>query len=82
MRTTLDIDSDVLEAAKELARKEKSSAGAVISYYARRGLAGDSSSVSEAAAQYGDRLGVPILPATGTIVSEASIRRIRDDAGI
>jgi hypothetical protein len=38
MRTTLDIDDDVLQTAKEMAAKEKRSAGAVISDLARRGF--------------------------------------------
>src|SRR5947199_207156 len=38
MRTTLDIDEDVLRAAKELARREKKSAGAVISALTRQAL--------------------------------------------
>jgi len=41
VRTTLDIEDDVLLAAKELARRERRSAGAVISELARRGLAGE-----------------------------------------
>lgn len=38
MRTTLDLDPDVLQAAKELAEKERSTAGKVISRVFRRGL--------------------------------------------
>jgi hypothetical protein len=38
MRTTLDIDEDVLLAAKELARMQGLSAGRVISAWARRGF--------------------------------------------
>jgi hypothetical protein len=38
MRTTLDIDDDVLAAARELAASERRSLGAVISELARRGL--------------------------------------------
>ena len=38
MRTTLDIDDDVLRAAKDLARRQKKTAGAVISALARMGL--------------------------------------------
>ena len=38
MRTTLNIDEDVLRAAKEHARREKKTAGAVISELARRAL--------------------------------------------
>jgi hypothetical protein len=39
MRTTLDIDDAVLAAAKEVAGSRKSSAGAVISEWARKGIA-------------------------------------------
>lgn len=38
MRTTLDIDPDVLEAARALARQRRESIGAVISELARNGL--------------------------------------------
>jgi hypothetical protein len=38
MRTTLDIDDDILQAAKELARAEKRTAGQVLSELARKGL--------------------------------------------
>lgn len=40
MRTTLDIDDDVLNAAKERARRENKSAGEVISELARAALTG------------------------------------------
>ena len=38
MRTTLDIDDDVLQAAKEIASNKGSTAGKVISDLARKGL--------------------------------------------
>jgi hypothetical protein len=38
MRTTLEIDDDVIAAARELARAEGTSIGAVVSDLARRGL--------------------------------------------
>jgi hypothetical protein len=38
MRTTLDIDADVLLAARDLARRENATAGAVISELIRRVL--------------------------------------------
>jgi len=40
MRTTLDIDDDLLAAAKELARREGRSAGQVVSALLRRSLSG------------------------------------------
>ena len=39
MRTTLDIDSDVLQAAKELAEHRGTTAGKVLSELARKALA-------------------------------------------
>lgn len=41
MRTTLEIDDDVLEAAKSLARQSDRTTGAVLSELARRALTGD-----------------------------------------
>jgi hypothetical protein len=38
MRTTLDLDDDVLDEARERARRERRSIGAVVSELARRGL--------------------------------------------
>ena len=40
MRTTLDIDDDLLAAAKELARRERRSAGQVVSSLLRHSLTG------------------------------------------
>lgn len=88
MRTTLDIADDVLLAAKELARREQSSAGAVISRLARVGLiaGGTEPKRPEAApnpsAERLARLGIRALPHRGGIVTNAVIDRIRDVEGI
>jgi len=82
MRTTLDIDPDVLETAREIARKEKKTAGAVISSLARRGFYGSESSVFASTEPSRLLNGVPVLPPTGSLVSESSIRKIRDTEGI
>jgi hypothetical protein len=55
MRTTLDIDEDVLQAAKELAVIRKMTAGKVISELARKGL-----QPTDEGAEV--RNGVPLLP--------------------
>jgi len=55
MRTTLDIDEDVLQAAKEIAAGRQRTAGQVLSELARKGLAG-----TEGSARI--RNGVPLLP--------------------
>lgn len=54
MRTTLDIDEDVLQAAKELAAARRLTAGRVISDLARAAL--------EPARAVRTRNGVPLLP--------------------
>ena len=55
MRTTLDIDDDVLQAAKELAATKGVSTGKVVSDLARKGL-------SPARPKVTVRNGVPLLP--------------------
>ena len=55
MRTTLDIDEDVLQAAKEIAAMRKSTAGKVLSELARQGLRPPDVTPST-------RNGVPLLP--------------------
>jgi len=47
MRTTLDIDDDVLEAVKEIATREKMTAGAVLSKLAREAILGSGSAMGE-----------------------------------
>lgn len=76
MRTTLDIEEDVLFAAKDLARREKKTAGQVISELARKGLAsGPSQSAQEPKAVYGFRP----FPKKGRIVSNELINKLRED---
>lgn len=76
MRTTLDIDDDVLRAAKELARRERKTAGRVISELARRALAASPEGVTrEAKALYGFRP----FPRRGGIVTNELIDRLRED---
>lgn len=82
MRTTLDIDDAVLEAVKELARRQGRTAGAVLSDLARQALTGgtpgaNSGTVAEASAHYGFR------PFTGTQpVTNTQVNKLRDEQGI
>jgi len=76
MRTTLDIEEDVLFAAKDLARREKKTAGQVISDLARKGLAGtEAVTAHEPKAIYGLRP----FPREGRIVSNDLINKLRED---
>ncbi len=81
MRTTLDIEDDVLLAAKETARRQKLSVGAVISDLARRSLMQPSGS---APGQNKSRsrlasLGIHPLPKRGGMVTNEVIDQLRDD---
>ena len=77
MRTTLDIDEDVLQAARGLARREHKSIGALLSELARRGLAAapQNSAVNEPRAIYGLRP----FPSRGGIVTNELIDKIREN---
>ena len=78
MRTTIDIDDDVLRAAKELARRQRPTAGRVISELARRGLGAGSAKGAEARepeALYGLRP----FPSRGGIVTNEIIDKLRED---
>ncbi len=76
MRTTLDIDTDVLQAAKELARREKKTTGQVISELARKGLTAPHAGGEEhEPALYGFRP----FPKRGGLVTNALIDRLRED---
>jgi hypothetical protein len=71
MRTTLDIDEDVLAAAKQLAKKRKSTAGEVISDLARQALT--TSSISDEERRY--RNGFRLLPRTGRIITSEMVKK-------
>ena len=74
VRTTLDIDEDVLQAAKELAALRRTTAGRVLSDLARRAL--ERPDVGPAT-----RNGVPILPPREgeRPVTMEVVNRLRDD---
>lgn len=80
MRTTLNIADDVLFAAKERARREKRTAGEVISELAREALTGG----VRLAAPVGDAefLGFEPLPRRGAAVSNELIDRLREEEDI
>ena len=76
MRTTIDIDDDVLDVVKELGRSQKKSIGEVLSELARKGLA--QRAVIEVASLE-RRNGFPILPRTGAVITNEMIDRIKDE---
>jgi len=84
MRTTLTIDNDVLYAAKEMARAQNRTAGAVISEIFRKGMASsappapESSQLDRALAD----IGIHRLPHRGGIVTNEDVNRLREELGI
>lgn len=79
MRTTLDIEDDVLQAAKELAHKEGSTAGRVISRLVRSALNGASVG---SRSKFVYKNGIPVRPSRGEIITLEHIQKIMDEEGI
>jgi hypothetical protein len=71
MRTTLDIDADVLQAAKELASARGTTAGRALSELARKGLA-----APERPARL--RNGVPVLPRRPAGTPRPTMKRVNE----
>mgnify|MGYP001054255289 CR=1 FL=1 len=81
MRTTLDIDEDVLLAAKALARRRRQTAGAVLSELARRGLSQVDSKSSPSVSDEPGFYGFQPLPANGRPVTDELIDTLREEFG-
>jgi Family of unknown function (DUF6364) len=80
MRTTLDIEDDVLKAAKELARRQGVSAGKVVSKLLRSALTGEAQAQRPGAAVVaGFR---PFAASDQQLVSNEQIDQLRDLEGI
>jgi hypothetical protein len=73
MRTTLDIDDDVLQAAKELGQMRKKTAGQILSELARAALAPPRT--------YKVRNGVPVIPRRpgAPLMTLADVKRLQED---
>jgi hypothetical protein len=71
MRTTLDIDDDVLQAAKEIAAAEGRTAGKVLSELARKGLTPVRQKVRV-------RNGVPLLPPAAPGTPPMTMKRVNE----
>ena len=77
MRTTLDIDEDVLEVARQRARRQRTSMGKVLSALARAALEAENRpEASEEEAFYGFR---PLKKQAGTVVTDEIIDALRED---
>lgn len=85
MRTTLDIDEDVLVAAKELARRQNLSAGQVVSQMLRKvltGQAGQSSASEDVGSGAQTVAGFRPFPAGKAVVTNDAVDRLREAEGL
>jgi hypothetical protein len=78
MRTTIDIEDDVLAAAKELARSQNVSAGCIVSRLMRNALAGHQKDQTGGNVAAGFRP----FPPRGTLVTNEQINELRDLEGV
>ena len=80
MRTTLNIDVDVLAAAKETAQRERKTAGQSVSELMREAL---QARVERSAAMgSGRQLGFQPIPAGGATVTNQLVNDMRDQLGV
>jgi hypothetical protein len=83
MRTTLDIDDDLLAAAKELARREGATAGQVVSRLLRRSLTGGSVSAAPGPTRRKAVAGfVPFPAKPGVVTTNEQVDALRDSEGL
>ena len=85
MRTTLDIDEDLLTAARELARQQRVSAGQVISQLLRRALTGQGMQTlpsGRMAARVFPVAGFRTFPAGRAVVTNDDVNALRETEGV
>ena len=81
MRTTLDIEIDVLSAAKEIARQKHVGVGKVVSELLRQALTGNTGTPAKTQSNT-STTGFDPFPSRGVIVTNDLINRLRDAEGI
>jgi hypothetical protein len=84
MRTTIDIDDDLLAAAKELARREGCSAGEVVSRLLRATLTGQGVAARPSLQDTARSVAgfVPFPAREGVVATNEHVNRLRDAEGI
>lgn len=82
MRTTLDIDDDVLLAIKDLSKRQKKTAGEVLTELARKAL-NQGSTTRKQIREPKEFYGFKTIPkVAGLIITNEQIDRLRDEEGI
>ena len=81
MRTTLNIDGDVLSAVKELAKRERTTTGEFVSNLLREALRARSGSAGPRRSRR-DVYGFKPIPSGGEVVTNELVDELRDELGI
>lgn len=74
MRTTLDLDDDILHAAKMLAARRGTTAGRIISEMVRAAL-------TQPAAKAETRNGIPVIKGGETLITDELVQALLDETG-
>jgi hypothetical protein len=85
MRTTLDIDDDLLAAAKELARRQGGSTGQVVSRLLRHSLTGMDAAAARTTARKALRRVAgfePFAAKPGVVTTNEQVNALRDAEGV
>ena len=77
MRTTLDIDLDVLQAAKEMAGRTKRTAGEILSDLARKALVFSNPADAATSAVVN---GFEVMPAADRVVTAELVRKLMEES--
>ncbi len=80
MHTTIDIDDDVLAAARMIATREGKPAERVVSELLREALQARTQGRAEARSR--ERYGFRPIPAGGAVVTNDLVNKIRDSTGV
>jgi len=78
MRTTLDIDDDILRIAKDRAKAEDKSAGRVISDLVRKALQDTGTRLEMCKIEIRD--GIPVLPSQGVVVAKELVDKLIEES--
>ena len=82
MRTTIDIDDEILAAVKDVAKREHLTAGQVVSRYMRQVFTGALVEVDRVSSNATDVTGFRPFTARGKLVTNDEIELLRDKEGI
>ena len=79
MRTTLDIDDDIMAVFRERARKDKLSIGRLISQTLRGSLNTGTRHLKTATGPFVYKNGIPVLPSRGEVITYEHVQRLLEE---